>query len=192
MPFSHFRGNGRGGFTPPVASTGTGGFTLNRFTVNGFTPLVDGLRHGRSRKSFTICSYEKCARNSPGMCSCKSLDLKVFGINTYKKQGVGGTPSLPPYSFFSAFRLTLWFGGNDSSSAVAADPPTRPEAAGYNPSVVPLKEYRRKRRLKESPEPRRVQGEPAGTGRGNWRGEPASTAATKMAAWHAQRSSRVP
>ena len=60
---------------------------------------------------------------------------------------------MPPYSFFSALRLTLWFGRSDSWSAVAADPPTRPQAAGYNPSVVPLKEYRRKRRLKESPEP---------------------------------------
>ena len=44
MSFSYFRGSRRGGFTPPVASTGRGGFTVNPsklrvngFTVNGFT-----------------------------------------------------------------------------------------------------------------------------------------------------------
>ena len=36
-----------------------------------------------------------------------------------------------------------------------------------------------------------VQGEPVSTDRGNWRGKP-STAATKMAAWHAQGSSQLP
>ena len=100
MPFSHFRGTRSGGFTPPVASTGSGGFippvastrrgqfTLNRFTVSGFSLPVDAIRHGCSHKPFRICTYEKCARNSPAICTYKSLDLNFLGINTYKKQGV--------------------------------------------------------------------------------------------------------
>ena len=100
MPFTHFRG----GIKPPlpcncrftVNGFTLNGFTLNRFTVNGFIPAVDGLRHGRSRKPFTICSCEKCARNSPAICTYKTKDLNSLGINTYKKQGVGAPPSWPP------------------------------------------------------------------------------------------------
>ena len=83
MPFSHFRGGGRGGFTPPVDST----------RRDGFTPPVAALRHGRSRKPFRICTCEKRARKCCGICTYKSKDLNFPGINTYKKQGVGGTPS---------------------------------------------------------------------------------------------------
>ena len=42
------------------------------------------------------------------------------------------------------------------------------------------------------PEAVNWRGEPVSTGRVNWRDKPASTGATKMAAWHAQGSSRVP
>ena len=90
MLFSHFGGGLKsptrqsrsGDGAPPRHSTGG-------FTLNGFTPPVDALRHGRYRKPFTICSYEKCARNSLAICTYKSLDLNFFGINTYKKQGWG-------------------------------------------------------------------------------------------------------
>ena len=86
MLLSHFSG----GLKPPLPCTG--GFTLNGFTVNGFTPPVDALRHGRSLKPFTICSCEKCAPKSLGICTCKSLDLKSFGMNSYKnyRGGEGG------------------------------------------------------------------------------------------------------
>ena len=126
MPFSQFRGTGRGGFTPPVDSIRRGGFTLNRFTVNGFTvnpsslrvngftpplatgrggfiPPVDALWHGRSRKPFRICTYKKCARKCCGICTYKSLDLNFPGINTYKKQGVGGTPSFASFASSASF-----------------------------------------------------------------------------------------
>ena len=93
MPFSHFRGAGRGGFTPPVGSTGR----------DGFTPPVDALPHGRSRKPFRICSYEKCARNSSGICSYKTKDLNFFGISSYKKHR--GYP--PPASLLQCLSLTL-------------------------------------------------------------------------------------
>ena len=83
MPFRHFRG----GLKPPLPCNGG-------FTVNGFIPPVDALRHGRSHKPFGICSCEKCAGNSSGICTYKSLDLKSIAINTYKKQG-GGTPLAP-------------------------------------------------------------------------------------------------
>ena len=86
MPFSHFRG----GLKPPLPCTG--GFTLNGFTVNGFIPPIDALRHGRSRKPFTICSCEKCVRKCCGICTYKSKDLNSPGINTYKKHGGGGGP----------------------------------------------------------------------------------------------------
>ena len=89
MPFSHFRG----GLKLPLP--GTGGFTLNGFTGNRFIPPVDALWHGRSRKPFGICSCEKCARNSPAICTYKSLDLNSLGINSYQRWG-GVPPSLPP------------------------------------------------------------------------------------------------
>ena len=82
MPFTHFRG----GLKPPLRRGG--------FTVNGFIPPVDALRHVRSRKPFRICSSEKRARNSPLICTHKSLDLNCPGINSYKKHR-GGTPSWP-------------------------------------------------------------------------------------------------
>ena len=114
MPFSH----SRAGQEPALHCTG--GFTLNRFTVNGFTvnpsslrvngftpplatgrggfiPPVDALRHGRSRKPFRICSYEKCARNSPGICSYKSKDLNSPGICSYKKHR-----GVPPSCFLAS------------------------------------------------------------------------------------------
>ena len=77
MPFTHFRGSGRGGFTPPVASTGRSGFTVNpsKVRVNGFIVPVDARQHGRSRKSFRIRRYEKAARKS-------------FEIRTYKNKGL--------------------------------------------------------------------------------------------------------
>ena len=84
MRFSHFRG----GLKPPLACNGG-------FTVNGFIPPVDALRHGRPHKPFGICSCEKSAGNWPGICTYKSLDLKSIGINTYKKHW-GGVPPLPP------------------------------------------------------------------------------------------------
>ena len=84
MPFSHFRGR----LEPPLHRSG--GLTLNGFTVKGFIVPVDVLRHGRSRKPFTICSCEKRARNSPAICTYKSKDLNSPGINTYKKHGGGG------------------------------------------------------------------------------------------------------
>ena len=83
MPFSH----SCGGLKPPLHPSGR--LTLNRFTMNGFIPPVDALRHGRSRKPSTICSYEKRARNSPGICSYKTEDLNFPGINSYKKTGGG-------------------------------------------------------------------------------------------------------
>ena len=97
MPFSHFRG----GLKPPLRSTG--GFTLNGFIVNGFTPPVDALRHGRSRKPFTICSCEKCARNSPGMCSCKNKRLKL-PWNQHLQKPPGGYPLLASLAFGGAGR----------------------------------------------------------------------------------------
>ena len=44
-------------------------------------------------KSFIIRTYAKCARNSFGMNTSKTQDLKLFRINTYKKTG-GGVPPL--------------------------------------------------------------------------------------------------
>ena len=91
MPFSDFAG----GLKPPRDCTGgftLNGFTLNGFTVNGFIPPVDALRHGHSRKPFTICSCEKCAPKSLGICTYKSLDLKSFGMNSYKNYRGGGGP----------------------------------------------------------------------------------------------------
>ena len=110
MPLSHFCGGLKsptrqsrsGDGAPPLPCTG--GFTLNRFTVNGFTPPVDARRHGRSRKPFGICSCKKCVRNSPGICSYKTKDLNFPGINSYKNTGWGGTPSCflasVPFSHF--------------------------------------------------------------------------------------------
>ena len=123
MPFTHFVGGLKsptrqsrsgdgapplpcdGGFTVNPSRLRVNGFTLNKVHREGFIPPVDALRHGRSRKPFRICTCEKCARNSPGMCTYKSLDLNFFGINTYKKQGVGGTPLLA--SLLQCLSLTL-------------------------------------------------------------------------------------
>ena len=99
MPFSHFRGTGRGGFNPPVDSTGRGGFIppVDSTGRDGFIPPVDALRHVRSRKPLGICSCEKCVRNSSGMCSYKSLDLNFFGISSYKKHR-----GVPPSCFLAS------------------------------------------------------------------------------------------
>ena len=43
--------------------------------------------HGR--KSFTMCSYEKCARKPFEMCTYERLDLKSFRFCTYEKVGGG-------------------------------------------------------------------------------------------------------
>ena len=110
MPFSHVAsGSPRqltGGLKSPTRQSRPGDgapplpcidrFTLNpsRLRVNGFTPPVGALRHGCSRKPFTICSYEKCARNSRAICTYKSLDLKVFGISSYRKPPGGRGPLL--------------------------------------------------------------------------------------------------
>ena len=104
MPFSHFRGGLKsptrqsrsGDGAPPLPCNGA-------FTVNGFIPPVDALRHGRSRKPFAICSYEKRVRNSPAICTYKSKDLNFFGISTYKKQGVGGTPCFTTFASSTSF-----------------------------------------------------------------------------------------
>ena len=94
MPFSHFRGTGSGGFTPPlatgsaefirqVASTGTGGSTAP----------VDGLRRGRWRKPFRMRRYEKCACNSHGIRSYKNKGLKLPWNQQLQKKP--GGPPLP-------------------------------------------------------------------------------------------------
>ena len=103
MPCSHFRGGLKsptrqsrsGDGAPPLPCVDgftLNGFPLNRFTVNGFIPPVDGLRHGRSRKPFRICSCEKCVRKCCGICSYKTKDLNFPGINTYKKSRGGAPP----------------------------------------------------------------------------------------------------
>ena len=101
MPFSHFPGTGRGGFTPPVDSIRRGGFTLNRFTGNGFTlnkvhreefiVPVDALRHGRSLKPFRMRRYEKWTRKSLGIRTYKNKGLKL-PWNEYLQKNPGGPP----------------------------------------------------------------------------------------------------
>ena len=86
---------------------------------------VDAIRHGRSRKPFGICSCEKCARKSPAICTYKSLDLNFFGINTYKKTGVGGHPLLAslPQSHAKYRLMTvgrLWRRARESRKTAAA------------------------------------------------------------------------
>ena len=98
MPCSHFRGSGRGGFTPPVASTGRGGFTVNpsKLRVNGFIPPGDALRHGRSRKPFRMRRYEKSARKSFEIRTYKNKGLKVsWNEQLQKNRGVPPRASLP-------------------------------------------------------------------------------------------------
>ena len=110
MPFSHLPGGLKsprhctGGFTLnefTVSGFTVNGFTLNGFTVNpsrlrvnGFTPLVDGLRRGRSRKSFRMRRYEKCACKCLGIRTYKNKGLKLPWNEQLQKNPVG-TPSLP-------------------------------------------------------------------------------------------------
>ena len=124
MPFSHFRGRlksptrqsrpGDGAPPPPCIDGFTvngftldgftvNGFTLNRSTVNGFIPPVDGHRHGRSRKSFRMRRYEKSARKSFEIRTCKNKGLKVsWNEQLQKNRGVPPRASLPQW-----FSLTL-------------------------------------------------------------------------------------
>jgi hypothetical protein len=50
--------------------------------------------HSQVTKSFTIRTYAKCARNPCRMNTSKTQDLKLFRINTYKKNGEGYYPRL--------------------------------------------------------------------------------------------------
>ena len=70
----------------------TGGFTLNTFTVNGFIPPVDALRHGRSRKPFRMRRYEKCACKCPGIRTYKNKGLKLPWNEYLQKNRVGAPP----------------------------------------------------------------------------------------------------
>ena len=60
------------------------GKKLERHSFKAASSLECVLTKKRARKPFTICTY-------------KSLDLNFFGINTYKKQGVGA-PLLASFS----------------------------------------------------------------------------------------------
>ena len=48
----------------------------------------------QARKSFGMCSCEKCARKPFEMCTYERLDLKSFGFCTYEKRVGGGEASL--------------------------------------------------------------------------------------------------
>ena len=62
------------------------GSTRKHSTDTGNISVHDG-------KSFTMCSYEKCARKPFEMCTYERLDLKSFGFCTYEKIGGGGPRS---------------------------------------------------------------------------------------------------
>ena len=96
MPSSHLPG----GLKSPTRQSRSSDGAPPRHCTGGFTPPVDALRHGRSRKPFTICSYEKCARKSLAMCTYKLLDLKVFGISSYRKPGGVPPPCFPACDVF--------------------------------------------------------------------------------------------
>ena len=96
MPFSHFRG----GLKPPLPCTGG-------FTLNGFTPPVDALRHVRSRKPFRMCSCEKCVRNSPAICTCKTIGLKLPWNQHLEKNRGGAPPASAIFLLLSATRCTM-------------------------------------------------------------------------------------
>ena len=59
------------------------GSTRKHSTDTGNTSVQD-------RKSFTMRSYEKCARKPFEMCTYERLDLKSFGFCTYEKIGGRG------------------------------------------------------------------------------------------------------
>ena len=108
MPFSHFRGIGSGGFTPPLAAgtagfippvafTGTGGFTRTLASTGrgGFTPP----RFWRCSGAFIPPCFWRCrggftppvdavwhgrSRKPFGICSCKKRACNSPGICTYK------------------------------------------------------------------------------------------------------------
>ena len=92
MSSSHFPG----GPKPPTRQSRSGDGAPPLCSGGGSNAPGDALRHGRSRKPFTICSCEKCARNSSVFCTYKSLDLKSPGMNSYKKWGWGGACGYAP------------------------------------------------------------------------------------------------
>ena len=75
-------------------------------------------RHGRFRKSFTMCTYKKCARKSSAMCTYKITGLKPSWNEQLQK--TGGLP--PPFLLLPASLLPWLMAGTKL-------PPVAPAAA---------------------------------------------------------------